>query len=164
LGTTVNQVLYTHGALWVLTDRWLLRIDSSSGAVTRSLLPNLGRGRHAVSMALAGSQIWLVCFAKDPQNDALARVPIANPRFGVADVVLTPYASAVAGTTRSMWVTTSADPPAVTELDPRTGRPVGTPFDLPSPTTWAVAVGAHLWLIGYQPDTGDRRLLQLASG
>ena len=110
---------------------------------------------------MAGSQLWIVCFASEPSGDALARVPITNPSFGVAAVIHYPSLSAAAGTGTSLWTTSSDAPPQIRRLDPRTGSSLDAPLTLPTPVTWAVADGRDVWLVGFDSQSGARSLLHL---
>jgi hypothetical protein len=162
LGARAGQAIYTHGALWALAGRELIRIDGSSGVQTTRPLNGLDPGLDPVQLTLAGSQLWIVCFSgSNPEADALARVPIADPGYHVAAVIRYPRLSAAAGTDTSLWTTSSADTPEIRRLDPDTGTPLGAPLALPTPVTWAVAAGRDVWLVGFRSDSRARTLLHL---
>jgi hypothetical protein len=158
----IEDITYGHGALWVLSGTSLIRIDASDGSKGQplDLTDRLGPDAIPRQLALAGEQLWIRFVVSTAAEGGLARVPVSTPALGVTTVVRFTRASSIASDGSSLWAATSEDPAHVTQVDIRTGEPIGTSLAVGGRAAWLAAVPPDLWLITRRGDS-SRQLLHV---
>jgi serine/threonine protein kinase len=155
----IGDITYGQGALWVLSGNRLIRIDASDGSQGQlDLADRLGPDASPRQLALAGEQLWIRYVG--PAGSGLARVPVATPTLGVATVVRFVGALTIASDGSALWGATSEHRGDVTQLDTRTGEPIGTSLALGSSPAWLAVVRPGAWLITRRSDS-SRQLLHV---
>jgi ABC-type transport system substrate-binding protein/DNA-binding SARP family transcriptional activator len=147
-GVETGAIAYGLKAVWVGGDFFsagrIDRIDPASNRRTASIaLPSAG----VISMAVAGSDIWVVT-----DDGALWRVDPSS--HGAVPVSLPGRALGVAARGNTLWASASG-PDRVIQIDPATSRVMGT-IPLAGAPTALIASGEATWVATVPQDPNTR--------